>query len=538
MKFIHTFVLLLAFALTMGSVNSQNAVLLGSDPRSFAIGDSCNGPGSIKYDDGSLANGGGWNTTVTDGRMVLKFTPNSYPWNFTKFCIALTRLSTGTANLAFDLVVYDTTGAAGAPGAVVATIAGQTATGILVFPAFSWFNFSTASVPALTSGSYYIGIKYSAVSQTGQFVMFDEAPTLLRTGYAWANAGPWTAADTYWATYRSWGMRTEGNPPAANTTLVLVHDSTVVTTQARRKQDRDSMRTYLGGIVGSYDLRTFDSSTVLPTLTQYNRIIIQETAFDGQPARYLGLVQRTLITAWLNTGTPGNYKRLYMLGGDLAYNYSRATSPGQDLTFAGTICGYTYRLDNAYPTPGNIIGINIDAGNTRVISNPPLGNYYPDGCGLSNGSIPLYRYGNHTAADTLAGVVRTTANYEVRSLFSDPAYFSGPGGFQPVLSALLGSLVGINPVGGVVPEVYTLSQNYPNPFNPVTNIKFSIPKTGIVKLVIFDVLGREVATLLNESKTAGNYVVDFDASMLSSGAYFYRLESGDFTETKKMLLVK
>ncbi|HRJ05566.1 MAG TPA: T9SS type A sorting domain-containing protein, partial [Ignavibacteria bacterium] len=86
--------------------------------------------------------------------------------------------------------------------------------------------------------------------------------------------------------------------------------------------------------------------------------------------------------------------------------------------------------------------------------------------------------------------------------------------------------------------VYSLSQNYPNPFNPVTNIKFSIPAAGNVKLVIFDILGREVKTLLNDVKPAGNYVVDFNAAELSSGAYFYRLESGNFVETKKMLLVK
>ncbi len=99
-------------------------------------------------------------------------------------------------------------------------------------------------------------------------------------------------------------------------------------------------------------------------------------------------------------------------------------------------------------------------------------------------------------------------------------------------------LVGISNNGTEIPSVYSMEQNYPNPFNPVTNIKFSIPASGNVKLVVFDILGREVATLLNEVKTAGNYTADFDASALSSGVYFYRLESGSFTQTKKMLLVK
>ncbi len=100
------------------------------------------------------------------------------------------------------------------------------------------------------------------------------------------------------------------------------------------------------------------------------------------------------------------------------------------------------------------------------------------------------------------------------------------------------SIVGIVPVGNLIPSIYSLEQNYPNPFNPVTNIKFGIPYSGNVKLIVFDILGREVATLINEFKSSGNYVVDFDASSLSSGAYFYRIESGSFTETKKMFLVK
>jgi photosystem II stability/assembly factor-like uncharacterized protein len=106
------------------------------------------------------------------------------------------------------------------------------------------------------------------------------------------------------------------------------------------------------------------------------------------------------------------------------------------------------------------------------------------------------------------------------------------------IAEIVGTPVGIVINNNEVPSSYMLQQNYPNPFNPTTNIKFSLPNTGLVKLVIFDVVGREVATLVNEVKSAGNYTADFDASTLSSGVYFYRLEAGDFAETKKMLLVK
>ena len=89
-----------------------------------------------------------------------------------------------------------------------------------------------------------------------------------------------------------------------------------------------------------------------------------------------------------------------------------------------------------------------------------------------------------------------------------------------------------------IPAGYSLSQNYPNPFNPTTNLEFGILKSGYVSLKVFDMLGKEVMTLVNENKPAGRYSVSFDGSSLTSGLYYYKLESGEFAETKKMLLIK
>ncbi len=89
-----------------------------------------------------------------------------------------------------------------------------------------------------------------------------------------------------------------------------------------------------------------------------------------------------------------------------------------------------------------------------------------------------------------------------------------------------------------LPISYNLSQNYPNPFNPVTKINFAIPKQGYVNLKIYDMLGREVKTLMNEVKTPGNYSIDFNASNLSSGIYFYKLQVNDFVNIKKMVVIK
>jgi hypothetical protein len=89
-----------------------------------------------------------------------------------------------------------------------------------------------------------------------------------------------------------------------------------------------------------------------------------------------------------------------------------------------------------------------------------------------------------------------------------------------------------------IPNSYSLSQNYPNPFNPSTNIQYSIPKSGLVSLKVYNLLGQEVATLVEGNQTAGTYVATFDASRVSSGIYFYRLMSGGFVEVRKMLLLK
>ncbi|HAX49409.1 MAG TPA: T9SS type A sorting domain-containing protein [Ignavibacteria bacterium] len=100
------------------------------------------------------------------------------------------------------------------------------------------------------------------------------------------------------------------------------------------------------------------------------------------------------------------------------------------------------------------------------------------------------------------------------------------------------STVGINNNNSGIPSAFSLSQNYPNPFNPVTNINFSLPVSGDVRLAVFDMLGQQVALLANGKFDAGNYTIDYDASQLTSGIYFYTLSSGSFTETKKMVLVK
>ncbi|RKY94708.1 MAG: hypothetical protein DRQ13_07930, partial [Ignavibacteriae bacterium] len=100
------------------------------------------------------------------------------------------------------------------------------------------------------------------------------------------------------------------------------------------------------------------------------------------------------------------------------------------------------------------------------------------------------------------------------------------------------SFVDVSFQGELTPETYELSQNYPNPFNPSTTIKYQLQASGNVTLKIYDILGSEVATLVDDFQNEGRYEVNFNASKLASGAYLYRLKSNDFVDTKKMILLK
>jgi hypothetical protein len=100
------------------------------------------------------------------------------------------------------------------------------------------------------------------------------------------------------------------------------------------------------------------------------------------------------------------------------------------------------------------------------------------------------------------------------------------------------SLIGIEPVGTEIPAKFNLYTNYPNPFNPVTKIKFDIARLSDTKLIIYDILGRVIEMSVNEQLRPGRYEIAFDGSRLASGVYFYKLETNDFVDTKKMLLVK
>ena len=153
-----------------------------------------------------------------------------------------------------------------------------------------------------------------------------------------------------------------------------------------------------------------------------------------------------------------------------------------------------------------------------------------------------------------------TATTDFSSTQLDPAFFASTsyrGAFDPSKARseqwdygwtnynpqneLYPIIIGVTDVADAetqIPESYSLAQNYPNPFNPSTTIRFSLPNAGKTQLKIYDLLGREVADLIDEFRNAGTHTVTFDASRLATGIYFYKLTAGNFNQVRKMMLVK
>ncbi len=158
-------------------------------------------------------------------------------------------------------------------------------------------------------------------------------------------------------------------------------------------------------------------------------------------------------------------------------------------------------------------------------------------CRSSNGGISwnTYQLSNHTLGEFRPSIaMQDSAVYIVWTDTRDQGasheevyYKRNPTGLMSVVN-----------ISNSVPVGYSIKQNYPNPFNPTTNIRLKIAKAGFVKLTVYDVSGKQAALLVNENLSAGEYNVDFNASGLTSGVYFYRLETEGFTDVKKMMLVK
>jgi len=267
----------------------------------------------------------------------------------------------------------------------------------------------------------------------------------------------------------------------------------------------------------------------------------------------------------LNTGTPINDILAIAIDGIgnkwIGTNYGLAK-------FDGTIWTFYSPSDSSLPD-FNVQAIAIDSRGNKWIGTEQGGIAKFDGIATwtlynnSNSSLPSNNINSLTidgssniwigtgyglAQCDTSGTIWTVYNTSNSGLLDN--YISSlaiDGGGNKWIGTIQGGIAVFNGTGIIkkivkpnnnVPGKIVLLQNYPNPFNPTTTINYSIPKSGLVTIKVYDVLGKEVRTLVNEEKTAGNYSVQFNGNNLSSGIYFYRMQSDNLSQTKKLILLK
>jgi hypothetical protein len=212
-----------------------------------------------------------------------------------------------------------------------------------------------------------------------------------------------------------------------------------------------------------------------------------------------------------------------------------------DQRIAGDSNTATIVVNLSSDLPAGNYKLRVMAIESRVHYNSPPG---------SNGEIDFYQvfrwaYPNTAgvSAPTTAGTYTYTYTYKILPTWVDTSIYTVAFVQNDNNKEVINSARGYYPVGVTgnntgVPVSYALQQNYPNPFNPVTLISFNIPEAGNTTLKVYDVLGNLVYTLVNGNLNAGKYTYDFDGSDLASGVYVYKLESGSYTGSKRMVLLK
>jgi hypothetical protein len=329
--------------------------------------------------------------------------------------------------------------------------------------------------------------------------------------------------------------------------VIVVYDST----SAGCRTSRDSVTSVIGSLGVTFDLynRKTNTSTESISYRGYKKVFVL-----GEGTSVMSNVLKDSLKSYLNSGTGSAKSKLILMAEDIGYHLDRTGSTYLDTTFARTMLGFSYMADRPGTGTIGLKGVTMNANIMDSTAGP-----WPDVLKYS-ASVPsnqlyvLNKFRQFT--DSVNSIGRISPNYNVAVVGIDveslrPAADS-PNGLsvrrfvKGSMDFVDGLLTSVQQTSSVIPQSYSLSQNYPNPFNPSTKINFSIPKQGLVTMKIYNVLGREIMTLVNEQKTAGSYEVEFNAANLSSGVYFYRLvvsssnqvESGDFNDIKKMMLVK
>ena len=228
-------------------------------------------------------------------------------------------------------------------------------------------------------------------------------------------------------------------------------------------------------------------------------------------------------------GTTSVFKGTIMADQSISLN-NLATVEGRTLAFTGAVTLVSNTISTDFIVPVELVSFSSSVyGNNIQLS-------WETASEINNQGFEIYRNGNKI--DFVDGKGTTTEKQDYS--FVDNDLISGIYNYRLNQLDFDGThrVVGELTAYLTLPEQFSLEQNYPNPFNPSTTINFSIPASDFVTLKVFNVLGSEVATLVNEQKEPGSYQVSFNANNYSAGIYFYNLSAGNFIETRKMILLK
>ncbi|MCF8267673.1 MAG: T9SS type A sorting domain-containing protein [Ignavibacteriales bacterium] len=331
------------------------------------------------------------------------------------------------------------------------------------------------------------------------------------TNYAFLNistaedppASGWNYYDRYWGQWFASNLSVEETTPVlGNTTITRGHSG------------------HLNSIYRYYNIESNNNSLLSKLVFNYN-----ENELHGLTESNLDLYGSTDRLTWnpfVWTQVDATANTVTWVG-EMNYSYFTAGDkydilPVELISFSAKVFENKVRLTWQTATEQNNYGFEIERAlspNDGDLDWEKIG--FVPGHGNSN-SPKLYFFND----DSL--IAEPVRNYRLKQIDTD-------GKFE------YSSVVSID-MDNILTKVFELSQNYPNPFNPSTNISYEIPKEGLVKLKVYDILGNEITTLINEVQKPGVYNAKWYASGLSSGIYFYRLTSGSFTETKKMMLVR
>lgn len=296
---------------------------------------------------------------------------------------------------------------------------------------------------------------------------------------------------------------------------------------------------------------------------------------------------RTLTSSWMNAGQKNlqwdrrNDEGAQVPAGTYRYEIGASSVYSGEPTISNTRfylpmyyhedCGSANRVDDAHLVQGSVVAWGNSPSQTasehassvqyRFTGLNPSGEYevaaeYAAGDGVYD-AVGVQRLQDLTANGVrLHEPIRVTSSPTTTNFIKLPKSSYASGGVTIAVnsvgdgSAIVTQLwikevgVGFNPQPiATIPAKYSLQQNYPNPFNPTTTIRYAIPEDGVVTLKVYNIAGQEIATLVNEQKKAGKYEIVFDAksalgSYLASGVYLYRVQAGNFSETKKMILLR